>query len=694
VTTNLSRLCDFAGRQYVVVPLIALVVSILTIGLRSLGGLERLDLTAYDWCMALRPAKATAHRVVLIGITEEDISALGKWPLSDATLAKALSKLGQYQPAAIGVDLYRNLPVPPGSPELEQTVLNNPRIVMIRKFGDLSSPGVPPPSYLNGEGGQTGFSDLVVDSGGVVRRGLLFLDDGRTVYPSLSLRLATLYLATKGVSPQPDPLIPAQIRLGRTTIPPLGPDDGGYAHIDAAGYQFLLDFRDQTTALPVFSLADLLAGRIDDNELRGRIVILGTMAASMHDAFFTPVRLGGERDGLMPGMTLHGHAASQLVRLAMDEDQPVTMFPKTAETGWIVFWCLMGGLIGLWIRSPLLWSLVSATVVTVIAALAILAFSVGWWVPMIPPALGLLVTAGVTTAYYSHEEGKSRASLMDLFSRHVSEEVANTLWRQRRQFMNSGRPLPQRLTATVLFTDLVGFTTIAERLEPAVLMEWLNQYLEMMGREITAHGGIINKYIGDSIMAIFGVPVARLSEDDIRQDAVNAVRCAMAMRSAMREMNRQWTARGMMAVGTRIGISTGPLVAGSLGGAARMEYTVIGDTVNIASRLEGFDKEGFLFHPYDNPCRILLGSTTKAYLDSVQSSLQSDGDSFQSPLVSDGDSVQSPSRGEWTDSSLVSDEGGGFSTRLIGDIRLKGKDMPVSVYELLSEEGVTAGHPG
>lgn len=673
MTPILSRLRDLAGSRYVVASLLALVVSILTIGLRSLGGLERLELMAYDWCMVARPAKTTPPRVVLIGITEEDIGASGRWPLSDATLAGALTKLSQYRPAAIGVDLYRDLPVPPGTAELEGIVRKNPRIVLIRKFGDVSSPGVSPPAYLEEESGQIGFSDLVIDSGGVVRRGLLFLDDGRTVYRSLSLSLATLYLATKGISPQPDPVIPAHLRLGKTTIPPLGPDDGGYAHIDAAGYQFLLDFRDQAKALPVHSFADLLADRIADNELRGRVVILGTMAASMHDSFFTPVRSGGEVDGMMPGMTVHGHAASQLIRFAMDGDRPTKTLPKSAETGWILLCCLLGGVIGLWLRSPLFWTLLSAAGVVVIALLAITVFGLGWWLPMIPPGLGLLVTAGVTTAYCSHEESKSRASLMDIFSRHVSEEVANSLWRQRRHFMNSGRPLPQRLIATVLFTDLVGFTTIAERLEPPLLMEWLNQYMEAMGREITAHGGIINKYIGDSIMAIFGVPVARLHEGDIRRDAVNAVQCAMAMRRAMQEMNRQWMARGMMTVGTRIGIFTGPLVAGSLGSAARMEYTVIGDTVNIASRLESFDKESFRFHPFDNPCRILLGGQTKACVEEGPARHQSSGESLE-PLAGK-DRVDSPPR-----------SAGRFKTRLIGDIRLKGKDLPVSVYELLPDD--------
>lgn len=642
----MSGLSEFIGHKRVIVLLIALAVALLTIGLRLVGGLEELELKAYDWGMALRPAKTTTSRVSLIGITEEDITAIGGWPMSDATLAEALAKLVSHHPAAVGVDLYRNLPVPPGRSELEEVVRKNPRIVLVKKFGDRSSPGVPAPAFLGEESEQVGFSDMVIDPGSVVRRGLLFLDDGKTVFHSMALRLATLYLADQGIYPQPDPMTPAHIRLGKTTLHPLGPDDGGYAHADTAGYQYQLDFRDQDEALPLFSFADLLADRIDDAALRGRIVVLGTMAVSIHDSFYTPARLKNTLNGMVPGMSLHGHAASQLLRFALDGDQPLASLPEPTEAGWILCWCLLGGVIGLWLRSPFLLPIAAGAGVAVIGTVAVAALGRGLWLPMVPPGLGLLSSAGLVTVYLAYDEAKSRAFLMDMFSRHVSKEVAGSLWQQRRQFMNSGRPLPQRLTATVLFSDLVGFTTISEKLEPPELMEWLNQYMEIMGREVMVHGGIINKYIGDSIMAVFGVPVARSTEEEIRGDAINAVKCAMAMATAMRELNRKWADQGQATVGTRIGIFTGPLVAGSLGSTARMEYTVLGDTVNVASRLESFSKETFRYHPLDNPCRILLGSSTNECL------------------------------------------AGHFPTRPVGDIRLKGKDTPVSIYEL---DSVTTG---
>jgi len=627
----------------VAVFLIILSVSIAFVYLRVHGGLEKFELAAYDWSMALRTAITTKPRVVLIGITEKEISDIGTWPLTDFMLAEALKKLIEYQPVAIGLDIYRNLPVPPGSAELELTIREEPMIVMIRKFSDVSSPGVPPPTYLNDDADRVGFSDLVIDPDGVMRRGLLYLDDEKTFYQSLALRLSTIYLATKAISPRPDPLNPEFIRLGSTTITPLCSNDGGYADIDAAGYQYLLDFRDDSKSLPVFTFSELQAGRIPKNELLGKIVILGTMAASLHDSYFTPVQSIDEQDGMVPGMTLHGHAASQILRFALDDHQPIESLSEVQEMGLIFFGCIVGGFISLRIRSLIVWSLVLTAGLFFVTASGVLAINFGCWIPVVPTGLGMMVSAVVANAYCSHEESKNRAYLMDLFSRHVSVEVANSLWLQRQEFMNSGRPLPKSLTATVLFTDIVGFTSISEELAPADLMEWLNRYMEVMGLEIMSHGGIINKYIGDSIMAIFGIPVARINETEIRQDAVNAVRCAMAMRTALRELNREWMSQGKTVVGTRIGIFTGSLIAGSLGSATRMEYTVLGDTVNIASRLESYEKHSFLFHPIDNPCRIILGSSTNDYLNNA------------------------------------------FATRLVGDIQLKGKLKPVSIYELIRE---------
>jgi adenylate cyclase len=211
-------------------------------------------------------------------------------------------------------------------------------------------------------------------------------------------------------------------------------------------------------------------------------------------------------------------------------------------------------------------------------------------------------------------EKRDRAVLMQLFGQHVSPEVAKTIWAQRDKFLAGGRPLPQLLTATVMFTDLVNFTSISEARDPKELMSWLNEYMEQIAQKVLHHGGTINKYIGDSIMAIFGVPIPRKSEDEIRQDAISAVHCALDMAVTLSELNRRWQNMNLPMIGMRVGITTGPVMIGSLGTRKRLEYTVIGDTVNTASRLESLDKEGFAPKYFENPCRVVIGEATYRYV--------------------------------------------------------------------------------
>lgn len=215
----------------------------------------------------------------------------------------------------------------------------------------------------------------------------------------------------------------------------------------------------------------------------------------------------------------------------------------------------------------------------------------------------------------SEEERDQKAQLMRIFCRHVSEEVAEEMWRDRAQFLSGSRPRPQLLTATVMFVDIRGFTSISERLGPETLFDWLNEYMEAMAEIVAAHRGMINKYIGDAIMVVFGTPIPRTTEEEIALDATRAIDCALAMCDALKTLNADFVRRGLPAVGIRAGVFTGPLTAGTLGSSQRLEYTVIGDTVNMAARLEQI-KTLEPFGEVDTPCRILIGESTQRHLPS------------------------------------------------------------------------------
>jgi adenylate cyclase len=437
------------------------------------------------------------------------------------------------------------------------------------------------------------------------------------------LRLALPYLQAEGVTPRADPSDPRYLRLGRVTIRPLEPNDGGYVAADTRGYQFLLDFRDGPGLFPSVNLATLLAGRADPRLIRGKIVLIGIVAESIKDDFYTPYSGGFEVVRHVPGVAIHATIASQLLRIGLDGIAPMATPNEATKVVWIFLWSALGGAVGFRLRSPVRLALAASGGLLALGLGDFVLFLRGWWMPLVPPAMSWLLSATAITAYLSHQETLERAALMRLFSRHVSKEVAEAMWQQRDQFADGRRPRPQGLIATALFTDLTGYSTVSETLSPELLMEWLNEYMEAMARQVSAHGGVIKQYAGDSIVAVFGVPVARHSEGEIAQDAINAVNTALAMETALRELNRRWRDQHRPTTGMRVGIFTGPAVAGMLGSAERSEYVVVGDTVNTAARLEQFDKGLFAPDPDVHPCRILIGETTLRYL----------GDQFETDRV-------------------------------------------------------------
>ena len=616
-----------------------LLVFVALVGVRRNGNLEFLELPAYDWFVRLLPASSTQDdRITLVLVSEKDILSIGRWPLTDEVLAQTLTTLLRGKPRAIGLDIFRDIPVPPGTEILNTVLSQNPNIIVTMKFGDG---GVRPPPVLEGTE-QVSFNDILVDPGGVVRRGLLFLDDGDSVAHSFALRLALLYLKTQGIVPQPDERNPQHLRLGKVSFRPFEENDGGYVKADARGYQFLLDYQGPATHFRSCSLADLLSGKVPPGAFSDKIVLIGVTAQSVKDFFFTPYSRGFSEEQQVPGVILHGLMISQFLRAGMEGVQPLATLTEKQEMLWILLCCLLGGILGLRAHSAWRFSLLSFAGVLLIGLSAYSAFLYRWWIPFAPPALAFVLSAALVTAYLTSLERKQRSLLMQIFSKHVSKEVAESLWRQREQFLRNGRPRSQKLVMTAFFSDLRGFTTVSEKMDPQDLMDWLNIYMEKMTGIIMAHGGIIDDFAGDGIKANFGLPLPEQDESVIRRDALSAVRSALDMEKAMHQLNAHWREKGLPEVGMRIGIYTGPAVAGALGGLQRMKYTTVGDTINIASRLESYDKD----LGKEALCRVLIGESTLGYL------------------------------------------GPGFRTERIGEVSLKGKEEKITIYRVLGEEGL------
>lgn len=616
-------------------------ISALVITLRLTGLLQFFEWTALDMFFRWRPAEPIDSRVIIVGVDESDLKQLGKWPIPDEKLARLLDLIKAQQPTAIGLDLYRDLPVEPGHQALVEVFKSTPNLIGIEKVVKDSRGFSIAPSPVLSELGQVGANDVVVDTDGKIRRALLYLtpeDINQDSIPSLGLRLAMIYLNERGINPES--AANDALKLGKAVFIPFEANDGAYINADAASYQILLNFRGRENTFRTVSMTDVLANRIPADLLRDRIVLVGPTAASLNDFFYTPFS-GGRNRGAerMAGVEIQANLTSQIISAALEGRPSISTWPDPLEYAWIVVWSCVGATLAWQLRS-LRWTTGSLLLgVIILLGGSYWAFLNSWWIPVVPPMMGLVGSAIAIVYYIAQVERQDRQVVMSLFARHVTPQIAEAIWRDRDMLLKEGRLKGQKMTATVLFTDLKNFSTLAEQLEPEALMGWLNEYMEAMSQLVLKHGGVVDKFIGDAIMAIFGVPIPRTTEESIASDAKAAVTCALEMGSALELLNELWRTQGRPTASMRVGIATGTVVTGSLGSAQRLDYTAIGDTVNVAARLESFDKsiDGGI-------CRILIDEKNHHYI------------------------------------------GDKFVTKIVANAQLKGREQLTPIYQVLPEE--------
>ncbi len=338
--------------------------------------------------------------------------------------------------------------------------------------------------------------------------------------------------------------------------------------------------------------------------LRGRIALIGSTQRGI-DEHRTPASAFGPRSF---GVEIHAQALAQMLDGRAHPDRSLRR-EGLATLGLAV----LGLLAGLrFAGRAVVLVLAAGALCWAGAALAVQASGAAPW-PALMPVLGGVLAGGAARAWRGQAERRDRVALGRLFARFLGAPVAEALIRDRELFLAGGRPRPQELTATVLFSDVAGFTSICETLPPEPLVAWLDRYIDTMVGITVAHGGVVLRFVGDGILAAFGVPVPRREPAEIASDAAAAARCALAMERAMEELNAAWRAEGLPEGGLRIGIHTGPMVAGSLGQGERMEYCLLGDTANVGARLEQLGKQ----HGGEGPgcCTIMVGEPTWRLLD-------------------------------------------------------------------------------
>jgi len=595
---------DWPGFGIAVIALLFVVGGLLLI--RQGGGMERLELLIYDKMMREVAKASPDRRILVVGITEADIREQRQWPLSDAVLAELLAKLQAHQPQAIGLDIYREFALEPGHADFVAQ-LQAPNVITIEAIAVNSLEAIPPPPNAPPE--QVGFNNLPLDPDGVIRRAFLYLPQDEDVAVAFSLQLAFLYLAQMGIEPIESPQHPNVMQLGEAPFIPLTTYAGGYDRLDAGGYQMFLQYRGTDTAVEMITLGEVLRGEFDPALVRDRIVMIGSTAPSLLDRKATPysATLGG--DGKMPGVVIHAQIAAQILDVALGKRSLLAYWPDWGEIIYLVAAALVSSLTAWRLRHPLLLiGSISVSLLMIVGG-GFWLFTQGLWIPIAAPVISVLCTAGVVITYQSYDDYCRRRIVMQLLGQNTSPEIAEALWQGRDTLLKAGKLPGIRLTATILFLDIKGFSTVAERMEPEALLDWLNDILGEITQEVLTREGIINKFTGDGLMAIFGVPLSRIHKAEIALDAQNAVYCALAISDRLTLVNKRNHEMGLPDIQMRIGIFTGPVVVGSLGGKDRLEYGVLGDTVNTASRLESCAKER---QPTD--CRILIAAETLHHL--------------------------------------------------------------------------------
>ena len=216
---------------------------------------------------------------------------------------------------------------------------------------------------------------------------------------------------------------------------------------------------------------------------------------------------------------------------------PLRELPEWLEQAATLLLALLGGIVALRIRSAVGLSLLALLLGSIPLVAGLLAFIQGIWIPVVPGALAGVASLGVSVAYISQQERAEKAMVMHLFGRFVSRKLVTEIWRNKDVFMDGNRPVPQRATITVLLADLMGYTEACEELGPAVVMEWIGLFLSAMAREVEDHGGIVNDFLGDGLMATFGAPVVRSTEGQVDEDAFNAVECGLAMGAELERLD-------------------------------------------------------------------------------------------------------------------------------------------------------------
>ncbi len=600
----------------------------------NIGLITQLDNIIYDARMRLTMPDKVDPRIVILDIDEKSLQQVARWPWPRDIMARLIDKLfDKYKVALVGFDVVfaepdyssgiraldelakNELSQVPGfqaqyarmRPGLDNDglfakVIKGRPVVLgyylnsekdARRTGAIPAPVLPKGTFTGrnisftswiGYGGNlpefqnnaaaAGHFNPVVDFDGVVRRVPMIAELDGAYYESLSLAMLRTLIALKdgGKFPKVRPGFAPNsmmnkgysglewLQVGPVRIPV---DDTASA---------LIPFRGGKHSFPYVSLADVLFDRIKPDALSGRIALVGTTAPGLLDLRSTPV------DSVYPGVEIHANLIAGMM------DGEVKQKPSYVLGAEVMLLVLAGAMLSVMI--PML-SALWATAAALVAASLIVALDVEVWIQanmVLPLASALLMIVALYTmnmAYGYFVESRSKRQFTELFGQYVPPELVDKMAQDPEKYSMEGR----EDVLTVLFSDVRGFTTISESLSAKDLSAYINEYLTSMSLEIRGNRGTLDKYIGDAIMAFWGAPV----EDP--DHARNGVLTALQMQQRALTLNQEFRAKGWPEFHIGIGVNSGRMRVGDMGSKLRKAYTVMGDPVNLGSRLEGITKQ-------------------------------------------------------------------------------------------------------
>ena len=571
--------------------LIGLFITLLFTALMAieLTPLEILEDKMYDLRFKMMGRTKAPDNIVIAAIDEKSIEKLGRWPWGRDRIAQLLNRLTKAEAELVVFDIFMpesekhdvmlakavkdagNVLLPlVFSFDISQTARQNEHInysaVQIQnpekynKYAPISASGVlAPVLVLMQESMAIGHINMKPDDNdGTLRWEMMAIEYKGYLYPSLDVLTAAVYLgiphekvivkATEGIQLSGKRYIPTDIR-GRGLIYYYGPS---------------FTFRH-------FSISDIIDGKVGAEDLQGKIVLVGATAMGIYDLRVTPF------SPAMPGVEKHANVIASILE---------NKFLRKAPLHINIIILLLSGLFITFVvgrfKASISFVITSCVIMSLLAISYYLFASRGVWTYVAYPSITILLIFANGMAYSHAVEETYARKIKAMFSSYVTERVVNELIRNPGMAKLGG----ERKDVTILFADVRGFTSFSESHSPEEVVQILNEYLGAMTDIILKWEGTVDKFMGDAILAFWGAPMKQENHAEL------AVKCSLNMLGKLKELQEKWKAEGKPPLDAGIGINTGEVIVGNIGAEGRkMDYTVIGDHVNLASRVEALTRK-------------------------------------------------------------------------------------------------------